>query len=192
MSERRKVILVTDGDKVARRTVEVAAKNINARCISASAGNPTPRSGKELVELVKKAPHDPVVVMFDDRGWQGKGEGEQALEYVAQHPDIEVLGVVAVASNTPYVEGIDVAKSIAYTGDLVDGPVDKDGVCEQEGHHILEGDTVDVLSALEVPIIGMGDIGKMSGADSFQKGAPLTTKALQEILIRSGFAHGKS
>ena len=51
----RKVIIVTDGDSVAQQAVEIAAKNINARTISASGGNPTPLTGQKIVELIKQA-----------------------------------------------------------------------------------------------------------------------------------------
>lgn len=43
--ERRRVILVTDGDHIAKRALQVAAKRIHARVISRSAGIPTPLSG---------------------------------------------------------------------------------------------------------------------------------------------------
>ncbi|MHB8171432.1 MAG: stage V sporulation protein AE [Thermincolia bacterium] len=186
MSRRRKVILVTDGDKMARKTVEVAARNIGARCISASAGNPTEISGDRLVQLIKATSHDPVVVMFDDVGMTGKGKGEMVLEYVSRHPDIEVLGAVAVASHTPYVEGVEVDVSVDRAGRLVEGPVNKDGEPEPANHKRLEGDTVDILNQLNVPvIIGTGDTGKMEGRDSFLAGAPVTTKAFREILERS-------
>ena len=53
----------------------------------------------------------------------------------------------------------------------------------------LQGDTVDVLNKLNIPIIvGVGDIGKQDGADSNQ--APITTAAVKEILRRSGFLNG--
>jgi len=182
---RRKVILVTDGDKAARKTVEVAARNIGARCISASAGNPTEISGERLVQLIKAAPHDPVVVMFDDVGMMGKGKGERVLEYVSRHPEIEVLGAVAVASHTRNVEGVEVDASVDRTGHLVAGPVTKEGYPEPAKHKYLEGDTVDILSELSVPVvIGTGDTGKMDGKDSFFEGAPITTKAFREILNR--------
>jgi len=97
---KRKVILVTDGDSIAQKAIETAAKNIQARTISASAGNSTPLRGKEIVELIKQAKHDPVVVMFDDRGFPKEGAGETALEIAAKHPEIDVIGALAVASNT--------------------------------------------------------------------------------------------
>jgi stage V sporulation protein AE len=103
---KKRVILVTDGDDVALKAVEEAAKNIGARCISRSAGNPTPVTGDELVKLIKDAKYEPVVVMADDRGNSGTGKGERVIEYILNHPDMDVLGVVAVASNTEDVNGI--------------------------------------------------------------------------------------
>jgi len=185
----RKVIIVTDGDSVARNAVETAAKNIKARTISASAGNPTPLNGYEIVELIKQAKYDPVVVMFDDRGSPQKGEGETALEIVAKHPDIEVMGVVAVASNTD-VEGVECDLAITKEGEFVHASVDKLGNPCWYSQNIY-GDTVDILKELDVPIIiGIGDVGKMDGKDSFHLGAKITTKALNYIIAQGGLADG--
>jgi stage V sporulation protein AE len=182
---KRKVILITDGDRIARKAVETAAHNVGARCISCSAGNPTTKSGEELVSMIKTAPSDPVVVMLDDRGYNGMGRGETAMAYIAGHPDIEVLGVLAVASNTENVCGCEVDLSISRNGDFIDGPVDKMGWPAQS---LQEGDTVEVLNKLNIPlVIGIGDIGKMDGEDEAERGAPLTTSALKTILDRSGF-----
>lgn len=187
MGTKRKVILVTDGDMVAKKTVEVAARNIGARCISASAGNPTRLSGEQIVNMVKTAPHDPVVVMLDDRGKQGLGKGEKALAYIAGHPEIEVLGVVAVASNTLFTEGALVSESITCEGRVVPDAVDKLGHPITGAGQRLNGDTVEILDDFHFPVvIGMGDIGKMDRADDPERGAPLTTKAFKEILNRSG------
>jgi len=65
---RRKVIIITDGDSVARDSVELVARKVGGRCISLSGCNPTTLTGREIVELILKAPHDPVFVMVDDRG----------------------------------------------------------------------------------------------------------------------------
>ena len=191
MKSKRKVILVTDGDEVARQAIEVASKNVGAEAISASAGCPTFWSGNELVNLIIQSEHDPVVVMFDDKGVKGKGKGERALEYVAKHTDIEVLGVLAVASNT-YAPGVRVDTSITKDGQFVSGPVNKFGRRSPRYIKNLHGDTLDILKHLDIPIIiGIGDIGKMNGADDYRNGAKITTKAFQEILNRSGF-HGSS
>lgn len=187
MEEKRKVIIVTDGDKIARKAVERAVKQVGARCISASAGNPTPLSGEKIVNLIKKATHDPVVVMVDDRGSPQKGSGELALEFVAKHPDVDVLGVIAVASNTILADGTQVEMSITKDKQWINKAVDKEGKPALDGTNIIKGDTVDVLSDLEIPIvIGIGDIGKMEGKDSWHKGAEITTKALEYIISHGG------
>lgn len=180
---KRKVILVTDGDMIAKRAVETAARNVGARCISRSAGNPTMQSGQELVDLIKTAPGDPVVVMLDDRGYNGRGRGEEAMAYIARHPEIQVLGVLAVASNTAKVNGCKVDLSVSREGKIIEDPVDKLG---RPVGDLLKGDTVEMIDSLDIPlIVGIGDIGKMDGADDVEKGAPLTTRALKTILEKS-------
>ncbi|MDD2554700.1 MAG: stage V sporulation protein AE [Desulfotomaculaceae bacterium] len=182
-ANKRKVILVTDGDQIAKAAVETAARNIGARCISCSAGNPTTQSGEELVNLIKSAPQDPVVVMLDDRGYNGTGRGEEAMAYIAGHPEIQILGVLAVASNTAQVNGCVVDLSVSRDGQIIEEPVDKLG---RPGDYPLKGDTVESIDRLDIPlVVGIGDIGKMDGADDVEKGAPLTTKALQSILAKN-------
>lgn len=193
MAGKIRVILITDGDNAAQKAVEDIAMSLDLRCISASAGNPTPISGEEIVHLLKKVHHDPVLVMFDDRGDNYKGLGERAMEYVASHPDIEVLGAVAVASNTPG-GGVVADECITRWGDIVDDAVDKTGDSKAGTSEasILIGDTVDVLNHLEIPfIVGVGDIGKMAKADDIGHGAPVTRKAIEEILMRSGVEYGR-
>lgn len=56
--------------------------------------------------------------MFDDKGDSEKGIGEVAMEYVASHPDIEVLGAVAVASNTANTMGIATDECITCQGGM--------------------------------------------------------------------------
>lgn len=179
--EKRNIIIVTDGDNTAKKAVEVASKNIGARCISKSAGNPTELTGDEIVSLVLKAPYDPVVVMVDDIGDPGFGKGEMALSQIMTHPEINVLGVVAVASNTSYVEGVKVDYSITCDGKKVEKSVDKKG--HEAAGKIVYGDTVDVLNTYKFPlVIGVGDIGKMCGKDNCMLGAPIVTKALEQIV----------
>ncbi len=185
---KRDIIIITDGDQVAQKAVEVVAQNIGGRCISRSAGNPTPLSGEEIVEQVMRAKYDPVLVMFDDNGNGSEGDGERALEIVANHPDVNVLGIVAVASNTPMVDGVDVDTCVNLDAQETECSVDKDGVehCDSKTH--INGDTVDILSRINAPIVvGVGDIGKMHGRDHFTHGAPVTTKAVEIILERSGY-----
>lgn len=178
---KKKVILVTDGDTIARVAVEEAAASIGGRCISRSAGNPTPMSGPEIIELIKKARHDPVVVMVDDRGHTGMGRGEQAMDYILSCRDIDVMGVIAVASNTRNVAGTRVDCSVDKNGDIIDAAVDKSG--NRKGNNILKGDTVDILNEIKAPmVIGIGDPGKMDGCDRIEIGAPIITKAMEEII----------
>lgn len=193
LGEKVRVILITDGDRCAQHTVEKIAKDLNLRCISASAGNPTPISGQEIVSLLKTVPHDPVLVMFDDRGRRDKGKGETAMEYVASHPDIKVLGAVAVASNTQGIQGVPADVCINGTGDIVATSVDKYGQEKSAtaSKPVVTGDTVDVLNDVDIPVIvGVGDIGKMDKADDIRRGSPITKKAIEEILKRSGVLDG--
>lgn len=187
MAEKRNVILITDGDDYARRAVERVAAEVGGRCISLSHGNPSVLSGANLVKLIKKAANDPVLVMFDDSGYLGEGAGEQALKYVANHEDINVLGVIAVASKTHMAEWSRVDFCIDRDGELTPYGIDKHGLPELELGRI-NGDTVYCLDKLNVPlIIGIGDIGKMARRDHYDRGAPITKKAVEIILERSGF-----
>ncbi|QEK12453.1 stage V sporulation protein AE [Crassaminicella thermophila] len=189
MTKKRRVILVTDGDSVAQRAVQRAVTNIGGRCISRSGGNPTPMSGIEIVELIKSAKHDPVVVMVDDKGSSHTGAGELALYEIVNHPDIDVLGVIAVASNTPGVAGTKVDFSITCDGEIINNSVDKEGLPKKG--KVLYGDTVDIIDKCNVPlVIGIGDIGKMEGKDDCEIGAPIITKAMEEILSRRGYFNG--
>ncbi|RDI41277.1 stage V sporulation protein AE [Falsibacillus pallidus] len=185
--KKHRVILITDGDAYARKAVEAVAKIYDGRCISQSCGNPSVLSGSDIVKLIKKTPYDPVFVMFDDSGFLGEGSGEQAMKYVANHKEIEVLGVIAVASRTKDAEWTKVDVCIDNEGNLTSNGVDKYGVPEMDIGRI-NGDTVYCLDQLDVPIIvGIGDIGKMAKKDSSDKGAPITKKAVEIIMERSGF-----
>ncbi|NLY43140.1 MAG: stage V sporulation protein AE [Clostridiaceae bacterium] len=179
--DKKRVILVTDGDTVAQSAVETAAHNIGGRCISLSSGNPTVLSGEEIVEQISKAEHDPVVVMVDDCGDLGAGRGEKAMLTIMNNPEIEVLGVVAVASNGKEGNSVKVDCSITKDGKKINHAVDKNGN-ELPGQKIY-GDTLGVLRYAKVPlIVGIGDPGKMDGKDDVSIGAPITTAALREIL----------
>lgn len=191
MNMKRQVILITDGDEYAKHAIELVAKEIGGRCISQSGGNPSLFTGEEIVKMIKSAPSDPVFVMFDDSGFVGEGRGEQALMYVAKHNDIEVLGVLAVSSNTHDREWAKVDVSIDRNGNLTPYGVDKFGEPDLELQRI-NGDTVYCLDQLDVPIIvGIGDIGKMGKVDHYKNGAPITMEAIKLILERSGF-YGRS
>lgn len=186
--QKRKVILVTDGDRCAREALERAVINIGGRVISKSGGNPTPISSDEIIRHVKNAESDPVVVMVDDKGHIGMGKGEQVMYEIINHPDIQVLGVVAVASNTKGVRGVKVDYSVDNNGDIINAPVDKHG--RPSKRKVLYGDTVDILNQCAVPIIvGIGDIGKMKGHDEKEIGAPVVTKALELIMNKNNIAY---
>lgn len=179
--QRRRIIIITDGDRVACEAVQRVARQVGGRCISCSAGNPTPLSGEQIVEQVLKSAYDPVFVMFDDNGDRDEGYGEKALRYVATHPSIQVLGVIAVASNTAVAEGTRIDVAIDADGNLIKTGVTKEG--KMSGEKRVYGDTVGVLDSLHVPlIVGIGDIGKMEGKDHVRLGAPITRQAVEYIL----------
>jgi stage V sporulation protein AE len=181
---KKKVIIVTDGDGVAKKAIELAVKEIGGRCISSSSGNPTLLTGEEIAQLVQESKGEPVVVMVDDRGEAGQGNGEKVTEYLSKHPQIEIIGALAVASNSPYVEGVHPEVSVLSNGEIVEGAVDKEGI--KIDSPLLYGDTVENLEKLGIKhIVGIGDIGKMGGKDDISKGVPITVKALKEILIRN-------
>lgn len=183
---KRRVIVVTDGDRVAQKAVEKVAQNIGGRAISLSGGNPTRISGEKIASLVKETPYDPVLVMVDDCGFKEQGNGEKALKALASDPELEILGVLAVASNTAAVDGVQVTASVTRDGKIVEHPVDKDGNLEPKTVKEIKGDTVDVINELSIPVvIGIGDLGKMDDADRVTDGAKITTLAVQEILRRS-------
>ena len=182
---KKRVIIVTDGDEVAKKAVEVAAGNIGGRAISRSAGNPSPLNGQELIGYIKKSTWDPVIVMVDDCGDLGNGEGEKIIREIYEHPDLDLLGVVAVASNTVEEEGVRVDRSVTRQGTITERAVDKHG--DEKHDKVVRGDTVSILSELKIPvIIGLGDPGKMDFSDRPEDGAPLTTRALQEIINQNG------
>jgi stage V sporulation protein AE len=180
MSAKKRVIIVTDGDQTAYRALSAACEELHCHPLAASAGNPTPLDGQELLEAVQRAPADPVVVMVDDRGDAGQGPGERALKALTRSPEIEVLGVVAVAANTHSVYGVGVDRSVDQSGALVSHAVDKAG--RQTSSDVLKGDTVDVLADYQGLIVGLGDPGKMQGRDTVESGVPATRKAIEEIL----------
>jgi stage V sporulation protein AE len=190
MRKRWRVILITDGDEYAQRSIELVAKEIGGRCISMSQGNPSKITGPLLIKLIKKTQYEPVLVMFDDSGFVGEGAGEEILKYVAKHEDIEVLGVIAVASKTRQEEWTKVDVCIDRDGELTPYGVDKFGIKEMEIGR-LNGDTVYCLDQLNIPlVVGIGDIGKMAKHDHVDKGSPITRKAVELILERSGYYVG--
>jgi len=179
---KKRVILVTDGDENAQEAIIQACKNLGLYPLLSSAGNPTPLTGERLLWEIKQAPYDPVVVLLDDRGVVGEGKGERALEQLLLAESLDVLGVIAVASNTDRARGIEVTESVDRHGRVTRQPVDKYGEKEPPGHRFLEGDTSEILARFpEVKVIGVGDLGKMKGRDDPAHGAMITTRCLQEL-----------
>lgn len=184
ISPRIRVIIVTDGDCTARQAIETAARSMNLYPLKNVAGNPLPLSGPEVLQQILQAPHEPVVVMVDDKGHKGVGAGERVIEYLLhQTEQIKILGVIAVASNSR-VRGARVDYSV--TGDcqvIKDHPVDKEGNLESPRHRRLEGDTVQILDRYpDLLVVGCGDPGKMNGMDRAADGAEVTRKCLEIIL----------
>lgn len=176
----KKVIVVTDGDRTAYRAIRTAAKALNLTPVGDTEGNPTPLGGEAVIRAIREAPGDVAVAMVDDRGDAGRGAGERDLETILRAEALEVLGVVAVAAHTRGVAGTVPDVSVDAAGDVVRGAVGKEG--ERSGR-VLYGDTVDVLRRFpDVPVVGLGDPGKMGGQDRPQEGAPATTEALRMIL----------
>ena len=62
--EQKQVIVVTDGDAAALKTIQYVANKIGGLCIAQSAGNPTHLTGQELIELILQADKNPCVDVF--------------------------------------------------------------------------------------------------------------------------------
>lgn len=177
---KRKIIIITDGDKIAQKAAEEAARNVNGRCISISSGNPSKITGDEAVKLIMCAKNDPVLIMVDDRGNTGRGKGEKIIQDIIRSSNVKVMGVVAVASNSKG-SGIKVNYSIDKYGNKIEYAVDKYGNCKR--NNVLIGDTVNTINPKDIPvIIGIGDPGKMDGCDDLNKGCPILTKAVKLII----------
>ncbi|UCZ54701.1 stage V sporulation protein AE [Bacillus shivajii] len=186
MISKKRVILITDGDESAKAAVRLAAEELDCSVVNESGGNPTRLSGEEIIKVILSAKKEPVLVMFDDCGHAEAGPGEIALKRVVESTEIEVLGAVAVASQSFSHEWTKVDVSINRNGDLTEYGVDKDGI---DGLEIgrIRGDTVYSLDELSLPIVvGVGDLGKMGGHDVIERGAPITKQAIELILERSG------
>ncbi|MGI6412433.1 MAG: stage V sporulation protein AE [Syntrophomonadaceae bacterium] len=189
---KRRVIIVTDGDSTAQEAVEIAAHDLNLYMLKLSGKPPSALSEDTVLQLILQAPYEPVVVMVDDNGQKGRGPGENLIEYLINHDDcLNIIGVVAIASNTPVERGIKVDFSVNAKGQVVNAPVDKDGIEEPPKHKLLEGDTVEILkNHPQLLVIGCGDPGKMNYRDTVSYGAFVTSRCFQEILERSEIPHG--
>lgn len=177
----RKVIVVTDGDSIAKKIVEKSAAAIGGRCLSISWGNPTKIAGEDMVRLIQCVKHDPVVIMADDRGNTGRGNGEKVINYLIENKEVDLIGIVAVASNTKHVSGIKVDCSIDRAGNIIDSAVDKHG--NALNTKVLVGDTINTINYKKIPsIVGIGDPGKIVSCHDFEKESIILTKALRIII----------
>lgn len=183
MAEKKRIVVITDGDEIARAAVEEAARNVGGRAISATAGNPTRIPPEKAIELIKSSEGDPILVMVDDKGKCGQGPGESLLRMLSEEPGIDLLGVVAVASNTCGVKAAEVDFSVNRNKQVIEAAVDKNGY--QSDGKKLKGDTVEVLNGIDLPVVvGLGDPGKMEEADLVSNGAPVLTEAIRQILAK--------
>ncbi|GAF12100.1 LOW QUALITY PROTEIN: stage V sporulation protein AE [Bacillus sp. JCM 19046] len=181
------VIFVTDGDLATKKVLELVASELDCRVISASYGNPSTIDKEELAACILRALDVPILIMFDDCGIREKGPGEEAMTFLAHHNEINVIGAVAVASQTHAREWTHVDLCIDRFGERTAYGVDKEGLQELEIGRI-NGDTVSILDELNIPfVVGIGDIGKMARFDDVKRGAPITKKAIASILERSGY-----
>lgn len=180
----KKIIIITDGDNVAKRSVEYCAREIGGRCISLSAGNPSNIDSDTLISYIKEAPLEPVLVMVDDKGVRGYGKGEENLIHLLINKEIDILGIIAVASNTFSGSPIEVDVSVTKNLKITDKAVDKYG--NEQKNKNFYGDTINAINQFKVRpiIVGIGDVGKMHGKDDISLGSPVLMKALNYILCR--------
>lgn len=169
---------------MAKQVIERAIDKIGGSMISLSAGNPTLLTGAEIVELLEQTAPEPVAIMVDDCGDPGIGWGERAMKVILGHPKVEVLGIVAVASNTSVGRGCRVDFSIDARGEKIFQGVDKHG--KPKDKPIISGDTVHILDDVSVPVIvGIGDPGKMRLDDGKENSIQVMTLAFEEILKKN-------
>lgn len=182
----KRVIIITDADEYARKAVLTISKDIGGYCLADFASNPTEIEPTEFINRILSIDQEPIYVLVDDAGIQGIGPGEKVIKALFEHPDITIIGALAVAAHTRHSEWTRIDLAINQDGEFVGTGVDKEGIIELEGPRI-NGDTVYILDQLSIPnVIAIGDIGKMHGKDDVEKGSPITKKALRFILEREG------
>jgi stage V sporulation protein AE len=190
MNKMKRVILITDGDAYAKRTIDYLAHKIGGTSLSYLADNPMTADESAIKAAIQAAPQEPVYVLLDDGGVPGVGSGEKILQSIAADPEINIIGALAVAAHTQNREWSRVSFSIDQDGELQPFGVDKEGVITDELGRI-NGDTIYLLDQLDLPIVvAIGDIGKMRGKDRIEIGSPITAQALRIILEREGTNHG--
>ncbi|MFL0251749.1 stage V sporulation protein AE [Clostridium neuense] len=177
----RRVIIITDGDSIAKKVIEKAAAMTGCRTLSISSGNPTKVKGSEMVKLIQCVKYDPVIVMADDRGDTGRGNGEKVIDYLIKSEEINVMGIIAVASNTQNASGIRVNCSISKDGKISKNSVDKHGNIKES--KVLVGDTVNTINPSSVSlVVGIGDPGKMGCTGGIDSECSILAKAINIII----------
>ncbi|MDC3415426.1 stage V sporulation protein AE [Aquibacillus salsiterrae] len=186
MGKQKKVIIITDGDEYARKTIDYLANQLGGTSLSELTNNPSKVPPEKVLQAVHEAKQEPVYVLIDDAGVQGVGFGEKILSSLAEDPKIEIIGAIAVAAHTKNMEWCRFTFAIDNEGNQIPYGVDKKGIPIPEVGRI-NGDTIYLLDQLDLPlVIAIGDIGKMDGKDDIKKGSPVTRKALEIIFERGG------
>lgn len=166
------VIVITDGDKTAYNTVCKAANTIGACVIEQTAGNPTPIPAELIIEKIRNENRDTIIVLADDAGQIKIGAGSRAIDILITQGIL--AAAVAVASNTPVNEGVEVNLSILKNGKVKHKGVDKYGRPKKDS--FVYGDTVEELNKAKVPVVGIGDAGK---APRREKGVEVMIMAIK-------------
>ncbi len=171
--KRKTVIVVTDGDKRAFETIKEAARYIKAKIISGSAGNPTTGDPKTIVAEVEKVESSTVIVFADNAGREETGQGNKVIRELKKSGHLHAA--LAVASDTDKNSGVKVNESVTKRGIIIKEAVDKHGKPTRKRK--IKGDTVGELNHMDIPIVGIGDIGK---APHGSRRVQVATLALQE------------
>ena len=167
------VIVVTDGDKKAELTIKKAAEKLHAEVIEESAGNPTPAQPDTILREVLKSTSDTVIVMADDACKAKPGAGSKIIEKLQEAGILDAA--IAVASNTPNCQGVEVDLSVTSNKRVKEKGVNKYG--QPRSDNVVIGDTVNALVNIDIPIVGIGDVGKAPGGP---QGVQVMIKAIEE------------
>ncbi len=156
-TRKKRVIVITDGDRTAWRAARRVCAQLGLGLVDVSAGAPTPATVEEVERAIVESPYAEVVVLADDAGRLGMGEGELLVAGLAGSAVVEIVAAVAVASFTLNDGAVRVDEAVTASGDIVATAVNKHGLPIPTRR--LRGDTVGVLRSLGVPVVGIGDIG---------------------------------
>ncbi|WP_053219337.1 stage V sporulation protein AE [Virgibacillus senegalensis] len=182
----KKVIIITDGDEYAKKTIDYLSREIGGTCLSYLSDNPTHVTENQVTEAIMAAEEEPVYVLIDDGGAPGPGAGEKILLALAANEKVQIIGAIAVASHTKNAEWTRFTLAIDQDGELTSYGISKEGIPIPEIGRI-NGDTIYALDQVDIPVVvAIGDIGKMQGKDDVKVGSPITRKAIEIILERGG------